>query len=60
MWSVHLYGHVHNSMEEDYYQEYIKKLNSEYEIKCVAKNVGCMLWSYTPVTLKEILNDEGE
>lgn len=60
VWSVHLYGHVHNSMEEDYYQEYIKKLNSEYEIKCVAKNIGCMLWNYTPVTLKEILNNEGE
>lgn len=60
VWSVHLYGHVHNSMEEDYYQEYIKKLNSEYEIKCVAKNVGCVLWNYTPVTLKEILNNERE
>lgn len=60
VWSVHLYGHVHNSMEEDYYQEYIKKLNNEYEIKCVAKNVGCMLWNYTPVTLKEILGSKGE
>ena len=60
VWSVHLYGHVHNSMEEDYYQEHIKKLNSEYEIKCVAKNVGCMLWNYTPVTLKEILGSKGE
>lgn len=47
-------------MEEDYYQAYIKKLNSEYEIKCVAKNVGCMLSNYTPVTLKEILDSKGE
>lgn len=56
-WSVHLYGHVHNSVEEKYYQEFIQRLNEEYNIKCVAKNVGCMLdyMNYTPKTLKEIL-----
>lgn len=56
-WSVHLYGHVHNSVEQKYYQEFIQRLNEEYNIKCVAKNVGCMLdyMNYTPKTLKEIL-----
>lgn len=56
-WSVHLYGHVHNSVEEKYYQEFIIKLNNEYDIKCMAYNVGCMLdyMNYTPRTLKEIL-----
>lgn len=56
--SVHLYGHVHNSDEETYYQEFVKKLNTDYGIKCVARNVGSMLsyMDYTPRTLKEILN----
>lgn len=56
-WSVHLYGHVHNSVEEKYYQEFIQKLNNEYDIKCMAYNVGCMLdyMNYTPRTLKEIM-----
>lgn len=58
-WSVHLYGHVHNSVEEKCYQEFIQKLNDEYGIKCIAKNVGCMLpyMNYTPRTLKEILEN---
>lgn len=60
VWSIHLYGHVHNSVEESCYQEFIKMLNSKYDIKCIAKNVGCMLWNYTPITLKEILHIEGE
>lgn len=55
VWAVHLYGHVHASREEEIYQEFIRKLNEEYDIKCIAKNVGCMHWNYTPVTLKEIL-----
>lgn len=57
IWTVHLYGHVHNSIEEKYYQEFIRKLNDEYEVKCIAKNVGCMMsyMNYTPKTLKEIL-----
>lgn len=56
-WSVHLYGHVHNSVEEKYYQEFIQKLNNEYDIKCMTFNVGCMLdyMNYTPRTLKEIM-----
>lgn len=55
VWAIELYGHVHNSIEEQYFQEFIQKLNNEYDIKCMAFNVGCMLWDYKPVTLKEIL-----
>lgn len=60
VWAVQLYGHVHNSVEEQYFQEFIAKLNNEYNIKCIAKNVGCMLpyMDYTPRTLKEILDTE--
>lgn len=54
-WAIQLYGHLHNSMEEKYFQEFIKKINNDYNIKCIAKNVGCMLWDYTPKTLQEIL-----
>ena len=54
-WAVQLYGHVHNSLEEKYFQEFISKLNKEYNIECIAKNVGCMHWNYKPVTLEEIL-----
>ena len=58
VWAIHLYGHVHNSIEEKYYQEFIHKLNEEYNIKCIAKNVGCMLpyMDFTPRTLNEILS----
>lgn len=55
VWAVHLYGHVHASDEEKYYQEFIRKLNGEYKLECIAKNVGCMHHNYTPVTLKQLL-----
>lgn len=60
VWSVQLFGHIHNSIEEQYFQEFIEKLNNEYEIKCIAKNVGCMLSyiNYTPRTLNEILENK--
>lgn len=60
IWSVLLYGHVHNSIEEIYFQEYIRKLNEEYNIRCIAKNIGCMMpyMDYTPRTLKHILEAE--
>lgn len=59
VWSIHLYGHLHNSVEEKYFQEFIQKLNNDYNIKCVAKNVGCTLdyINFTPRTLKEILEN---
>lgn len=56
VWAVQLYGHVHNSAEEKYFQDFINKLNNECDIECLAKNVGCMLWDYTPRTLEEIIS----
>ena len=60
-WAIHLHGHVHNSVEQKYYQEFIQRLNNEYNIKCCSYNVGCMLeyMNYTPRTLKEIM-ESGE
>lgn len=53
--SIHLYGHVHNSFEEDIYQSIIKQINDKHNFNCQAYNVGCMHWNYTPVTLEQIL-----
>lgn len=57
VWSIQLYGHVHNSNEEIIFQDFIKSLNEKYDIKCIAKNVGCMMnhMNYTPRTLAEII-----
>lgn len=57
IWAVQLYGHLHGSVEETIFQNFIKSLNEAHNIKCVAKNVGCMLqyMNYTPRTLEEIL-----
>ena len=56
-WAVHLYGHVHASREEVYYQRFLRWLNEVHRIRCAAFNVGCMLpWmDYTPRTLTEIV-----
>ena len=56
-WAVHLYGHVHASREEVYYQRFLRRLNEVHRIRCAAFNVGCMLpWmDYTPRTLTEIV-----
>ena len=57
VWAIQLYGHIHNSYEEVIFQDYISKLNNEYNIKCSAYNVGCMMkhMDYTPRTLAEIM-----
>lgn len=59
---IHLYGHVHNSLEEHDYQEFLKELDNRIKVRdgdrykpVRAYNVGCMLWDYKPVTLKEII-----
>ena len=59
---IHLYGHVHNSSEEYDYQEFLKELDNRIKVRdgdrykpVRAYNVGCMLWDYKPVTLKEII-----
>lgn len=55
-WSIQLYGHVHNSIEETIFRTFIENLNDQYDIPCEAYNVGCMMpyMNYTPRTLKEI------
>ncbi len=55
-WAIHLYGHVHASREESFYQMFLERLNKRHGIRCIARNVGCMMpWmDYTPRTLAEI------
>ena len=60
--AIHLFGHVHNSIENDLYQDYLKNLNDYYKNKrenfnARAYNVGCMMphMNYTPRTLDEII-----
>ena len=63
--NVHLYGHLHNTKEENIFQEQLKNVN-DFFLEEGAKgrkdcpearafNVGCMIWNYVPVTLKEII-----
>lgn len=60
--AIHLYGHVHNSDEENDYQEFIRILNERYKSRdkyfkeMVAINVGCMNIDYTPMSLEELLD----
>ena len=55
-WAIQLYGHVHNSIEENIFREFLNIINTKYDISCEAYNVGCMMdyMGYTPRTLKEI------
>lgn len=60
---IHLYGHLHNSKEENDYQEFLKELDNRIKVRdgdrynpLRAYNVGCMLYDYKPVTLKEIIS----
>ena len=60
-----LYAHLYNSIEEEFFQDCIRRINESEELslrrkggqKVVAINVGsCMPWmDYTPRTLEEIL-----
>ena len=61
---VHLYAHVHNTVEESDYQEFIKELDGRIKYRdgfrynpVRAYNVGCMMnyMDYTPRTLDEIM-----
>lgn len=56
-YSIHLYGHVHNSVEESIFQKFIGELNTKENIQCEAYNVGCMLHGYAPCTIEEIIVD---
>lgn len=67
--TIHLYGHVHNSIEETFYQRCLIEMNASEELslrrqggeRIRAINVGaCMPWmNYEPRTLKEILEGSG-
>lgn len=67
--TIHLYGHVHNGVEETFYQKCLTEMNQSEELslrrqggeKIVAINVGaCMSYiNYEPRTLKEILEATG-
>lgn len=54
--AVMLYGHVHNTREQDFIEKWKCEL-WESEIPCNMINVGCMMeyMKYTPRTLDEIL-----
>ena len=54
--AVMLYGHVHNTREQDFIEKWKREL-WESEIQCNMINVGCMMeyMKYTPRTLNEIL-----
>ena len=53
--AIMLYGHVHNSHEDNFVQQFADQLN-KLDCPCNMYNVGCMHWNYEPVTLDEILN----
>lgn len=67
--TIHLYGHVHNGIEETFFQRCLAEMNSSEELSLRrqggetirAINVGaCMPWiNYEPHTLKEILEGSG-
>lgn len=60
---IHLYAHLHNSKEENDYQEFLRELDNRIKVRdgdrykpLQAYNVGAMLYDYKPVTLKEIIS----
>ena len=62
---IHLYGHLHKTDEYQLYTQSLDLVNDYFKDKekkgykdcppAKAFNVGCMLWDYKPVTLREIL-----
>ena len=65
--TILIYAHLHNTVEEKYFQECIKELNEKEELfvkngkPIVAINVGCMhpYMDFEPQTLKELLSKTG-
>ena len=53
---IHLYGHVHNSFEENMIQHFRYEMGALYDKPCHMYNVGAMMkyMDYTPRTLEEI------
>jgi len=58
--AIHLYGHVHNTKEEELFQIAITNVSSDIGIPVNSYNVGCMLkhMDYTPRTLDQILKQK--
>lgn len=62
--TIHLYGHVHNTFENEFYQECLKslyelnKLKNDNAPQISAYNVGAMMsyMNYEPRTLQEIVD----
>ena len=56
--SLLLYGHLHNSDEEIYFQECIRDMRWNTDGNVRAYNVGCMMpcMGYEPRTLTEIID----
>lgn len=54
--AIHLYGHIHNTREEELFQNACSHIASTTDIPMNCYNVGCMLsyMDYTPRTLEEI------
>lgn len=50
---IHLYGHLHNGMDEELCQKFIEMVKAA-GINTHMYNVGTMLWDFEPVTLDEI------
>lgn len=63
--TILLYAHTHNSVEDDFFQECVARMNKSEDLslrrhggqKILAINVGCMkdYMNYTPRTLQELL-----
>lgn len=60
--AIHLYGHVHNTIEEDLFQQVVSNIKRQTDIPMNCYNVGCMMdyMDYTPRTLEEIINFESK
>ena len=52
--AIHLHAHSHLTFEADIEVDIADRLN-EAGIRTEIYNVGCMYWSYAPVTLDEII-----
>ena len=67
--TIHLYAHTHNTIEDDFYQGAIAKMNASEEMslrrhggqKIIAINTGCMkdYMDYEPRSLEEMMGALG-
>lgn len=61
--TILLYGHLHNTKDEELFQKYLHMYNQERPLKegetlAQAYSVCSCLWEYEPVSLKEILENK--